>query len=104
MVVAPKLSKRDKWREMRRQLLGEQNWRCAYCGCSLEFETATIDHVIARSRGGGNDWDNLVVCCFPCNQDKARTSYLDHVTPRDMAEGWSTIAPALRGFQLGHKR
>ena len=30
----------------------------------------TIDHVIPRSRGGGNTWSNLVTCCKKCNQKK----------------------------------
>ena len=62
-------------REFKRQLLEQQNWRCAYCGCPLGMETATIDHVIALSRGGANDRDNLVAACRKCNEDKGRTSY-----------------------------
>ena len=30
----------------------------------------TIDHVIPRSRGGKNDWLNLVTACKKCNQKK----------------------------------
>lgn len=45
------------------------NSRCEYCETS---ETAgggqlTIDHFRPRSKGGNDDHDNLVYCCFRCN-------------------------------------
>ncbi|KXZ53481.1 hypothetical protein GPECTOR_7g931 [Gonium pectorale] len=33
-------------------------------------DKATADHVMARARGGSDAWDNLVVCCTPCNARK----------------------------------
>ncbi|GIJ45943.1 HNH endonuclease [Virgisporangium aliadipatigenens] len=39
---------------------------CAYCG----READTIDHVLPRSRGGGNTWLNTVAACYACNQRK----------------------------------
>lgn len=39
---------------------------CAYCG----GRAATIDHVLPRSRGGGDTWINLVAACSPCNGRK----------------------------------
>jgi 5-methylcytosine-specific restriction endonuclease McrA len=40
--------------------------RCAYCGNSA----GTIDHVLPRSRGGKDSWENLVACCLSCNNLK----------------------------------
>lgn len=40
---------------------------CAYCG----ERATTVDHVMPRSRGGGNTWDNLVAACTGCNGFKA---------------------------------
>jgi hypothetical protein len=31
----------------------------------------TVDHVFPSSKGGSDDIDNLVYCCFRCNQYKA---------------------------------
>jgi 5-methylcytosine-specific restriction endonuclease McrA len=31
---------------------------------------STIDHVVPRSRGGQDAWDNLVACCLKCNNIK----------------------------------
>jgi 5-methylcytosine-specific restriction endonuclease McrA len=39
---------------------------CAYCGKAA----STIDHVVPRSRGGEDSWENLVACCLRCNNLK----------------------------------
>lgn len=44
---------------------------CWLCGRLLTLETATIDHVIPKSDGGGNDDDNLRCACWRCNHRKA---------------------------------
>lgn len=44
---------------------------CFYCGVSVALTTATLDHVIPRARGGPSTDANLVLCCKPCNQEKA---------------------------------
>jgi 5-methylcytosine-specific restriction endonuclease McrA len=41
--------------------------KCQYCGSTREL---TIDHIIPRSRGGEDTWENLVVACMPCNMRK----------------------------------
>ena len=41
--------------------------KCAYCGSKKEL---TIDHIIPKSRGGKNSWNNLITCCLPCNLKK----------------------------------
>lgn len=41
--------------------------KCVYCGATRNL---TIDHIIPTSRGGGNEWTNLVCCCISCNTKK----------------------------------
>lgn len=41
--------------------------KCQYCGSTRHL---TIDHVIPKSKGGSEDWDNLVVACSSCNTKK----------------------------------
>lgn len=41
--------------------------RCVYCNSK---ENLTIDHVIPRSQGGRDSWDNLVTACQKCNSKK----------------------------------
>ena len=43
---------------------------CQYCGATKHL---TIDHVIPRSRGGQDTWENMVVACSKCNIKKANT-------------------------------
>ena len=40
---------------------------CVYCRAKTKL---TLDHVVARSRGGGNRHTNIVCACAPCNDDK----------------------------------
>lgn len=41
--------------------------QCIYCGSKKDL---TLDHVIPKSKGGKNDWINLVTSCFKCNLKK----------------------------------
>lgn len=61
----------------RRGVLRRDRHRCGYC---LRPAT-TVDHVVPRSRGGADAWENLVACCQRCNNRKG-----DH-TPAEM--GWT---------------
>lgn len=58
---------RDMNHVTRRGVLRRDRFTCAYCGKSAN----TIDHVIPRSKGGKNTWENLVAACLACNSRKA---------------------------------
>lgn len=52
----------------RRNVLRRDEHRCQYCGKkSLEM---TIDHILPRSRGGTDSWENLTTACIRCNNRK----------------------------------
>jgi 5-methylcytosine-specific restriction endonuclease McrA len=61
----------------RRGVLRRDAQRCGYCASPA----TTIDHVLPRSRGGADSWENLVACCLRCNNIKGDR------TPSEM--GWS---------------
>jgi len=61
----------------RRGVLRRDNSRCGYCAGSA----TTIDHIMPRSRGGKDSWENLVACCLKCNNLKGDR------TPQEM--NWS---------------
>jgi 5-methylcytosine-specific restriction endonuclease McrA len=61
----------------RRGVLRRDAHRCAYCSASA----TTVDHVLPRSRGGQDTWENLVGCCVRCNNAKGNR------TPEE--KGWS---------------
>lgn len=41
--------------------------KCQYCSSTRNL---TIDHIIPKSKGGGEDWENLCVACSDCNTKK----------------------------------
>ena len=47
---------------------------CVYCGYEEKNENLTLDHVIPKSKGGKNTWDNLVTACRWCNGEKGDLS------------------------------
>ena len=51
----------------RNRIYKRDNHECVYCGSVKQL---TLDHVIPKSRGGKNEWTNLVTCCFKCNLRK----------------------------------
>ena len=66
-------------RRFRRQvtntfLFARDHYRCQYCGRHvLELkprEALTRDHLLPLSRGGTNEWSNVVTACSPCNTRK----------------------------------
>ena len=44
---------------------------CQYCLNEFNERDLTVDHVHPKSRGGSNDWINLVTSCQTCNAKKA---------------------------------
>lgn len=51
----------------RRNIFKRDSNKCQYCGSTHQL---TIDHVIPRSRGGKDTWENLVTACSECNLKK----------------------------------
>ena len=52
----------------RKNILKRDNHTCQYCGA--RSVPMTIDHILARKKGGGESWENLVAACVPCNTHK----------------------------------
>jgi 5-methylcytosine-specific restriction endonuclease McrA len=52
----------------RNRIYRRDNYECVYCGSKKDL---TLDHVIPKSRGGKNEWVNLVTSCFKCNIKKS---------------------------------
>ena len=53
----------------RKNILRRDGHRCQYCGRG--DVPLTLDHVIPRSRGGEETWENLVAACVKCNNKKS---------------------------------
>lgn len=53
----------------RKNVLRRDNFHCQYCNSSAGSQL-TIDHIIPKSRGGTDVWENLVTACLKCNNRK----------------------------------
>lgn len=54
----------------RKNIFRRDNHTCVYCGANNP-KNLTLDHVVPQSKGGKDTWNNLVTCCYSCNQEKA---------------------------------
>lgn len=68
-------------------------WHCHYCEIPIARYTGTkreiahikrigkkqasVDHRLAKSEGGSDEPENLVLCCHDCNQRKGSMNYRD---------------------------
>lgn len=64
------LSKMMRHKPPRTMIYKRDNHTCQYCGSK---KSLTIDHVIPKSKGGEDTWENMVVACAPCNTKKGHT-------------------------------
>ncbi len=54
----------------RKNILVRDHHTCQFCGTVLGSGELTLDHILPRSLGGKSTWENLVACCYPCNNVK----------------------------------
>ena len=84
-------------RVTRAGVLRRDRHMCTFCGGHAD----TVDHVLPRSRGGGDTWFNLVAACQPCNGRKGdRTPHEAGMTmirepfePKDRDRFWCVPMP-----------
>lgn len=72
---------------MRTRLAEAQNWHCCWCGCDAthlrgKSNSATVEHIIPRSKGGTDDMDNLAMACERCNTRRGCRSVEDFMAGR----------------------
>jgi 5-methylcytosine-specific restriction endonuclease McrA len=82
---------RREVRLSRRNIFERDQNRCQYCGQHFSKSDLTIDHVMPRSRGGIDTWDNLVLACVPCNLRKSNRTPDEaamHLIRRPAAPKW----------------
>ena len=53
----------------RKNILRRDGHRCQYCGTTSP--PITIDHIVPKSLGGKDTWENLVAACIRCNNTKS---------------------------------
>ena len=63
---------RTSVRLTRANLMLRDDGQCQYCARRPGHRELNVDHVLPRSRGGPDTWDNLVISCRSCNLKKGR--------------------------------
>ncbi len=56
----------------RKNIMLRDGHQCQYCSLRLMTQDMNIDHVMPKSRGGAESWENLVTACKRCNLVKGR--------------------------------
>ncbi len=92
--------RRPTIRLTRKNLMLRDAFQCQYCARRPNVRELNIDHVLPRSRGGPDSWENLVTACRVCNLRKGwRTP--DEASMRllraPQAPRWSTTMQILMG-------
>ena len=67
------LQRRTARKRFRKDILDAWNNTCAYCGSDRAY---TLDHIVARAKGGGTKRGNLLACCPTCNLQKSDECWL----------------------------
>jgi len=56
----------------KQNILRRDRHTCQYCGSNKG--PMTVDHVVPKSQGGEDSWENLVCACIACNNRKSNRS------------------------------
>lgn len=82
MISKTFVRKKPMIRFTRHNLLIRDRYQCQYCGCQLNNNTLTVDHVVPRVRGGKTKWENVSCSCHRCNSRKGhRTDIKPVIAP-----------------------
>ena len=65
--------KHFKGKPSKEAIYNRDDGRCQYTGKKLTREEFTIDHIIPRSRGGADNWTNMVGCAKDVNSKKGNS-------------------------------
>ncbi|MBX3183696.1 MAG: HNH endonuclease [Polyangiaceae bacterium] len=89
---------RVELRLTRKNLLLRDEGRCQYCGAQPTPRDLNVDHVLPRSRGGRDSWENLVISCKRCNLTKGQRTPEEanmRLRARPSRPRWSTTTHIL---------
>jgi 5-methylcytosine-specific restriction endonuclease McrA len=84
-VIVLIMTRHEKAR-IRKAVLRRDGYTCYYCGKKLDDETATVDHIIPRSKLGSSFASNLVCSCQECNLKKGNRMPESTILPKGDAD------------------
>lgn len=94
------MSRKPISKKTRFEVFKRDGFSCQYCGAHPPEIILHIDHIHPVASGGGNEIDNLITACAPCNQGKGARS-LSNV-PQSLKEKAADVSEReeqLRGYQ-----
>jgi hypothetical protein len=56
---------------LRFEIFKRDGFACQYCGQTPPAAILEVDHILAVSKGGSDEIENLLTSCFDCNRGKA---------------------------------
>lgn len=76
-----------RWQWLRCRLSEAQNWKCCWCGCDTtddrkKSNSSTVEHVLPKSLGGSDDWENLAMSCNKCNNNRGNKTVEEFLNER----------------------
>lgn len=107
-----KVARRRKAVKFSRENVYERDHgKCQYCGTQVPRVDATYDHVTPRRLGGQTTWENIVICCVPCNQkkggrtpDQAKMKLRSRpVRPKKLSNTWRVTVMWQEGMPVSWK-
>ena len=85
-------------RKLRFEVFKRDNFTCRYCGRKTPEVILEVDHVIPVSKGGTDDFENLVTSCFECNRGKGNRLLDNIMIEKDIHD--ETVILAEQEIQL----
>lgn len=87
-------------KKVRFDIFKRDGFKCMYCGAHPPSVLLHVDHIKPVADGGGNEDDNLVTSCEPCNLGKGARLLSD--VPAGLAEKALAVAERedqIKGYQ-----
>ncbi len=70
-------------KKIRFDVFKRDGFRCQYCGDRPDDAKLQVDHIAPVAEGGGDEPDNLVTSCQPCNSGKGARPLGETLAPFD---------------------
>lgn len=78
-----------RWLKIRDRVIERDGLVCRYCHEKIASKRdVEVDHVLPKCIGGGDNLNNLVVACIPCNQSKGGNLLSDKKRRQLTEENW----------------
>jgi HNH endonuclease len=94
------MARKSLSKKLRFDVFKRDGFKCIYCGATPPSALLHVDHIVPVAGGGGNEIDNLVTACQPCNLGKSDTPL--SVIPKSLKEKaveTQELEDQLQGYQ-----